>query len=328
MPDSTSALIARRKAAMEARSKPAPVVEDAEIPIKKPAVTPLRPPVIADEDDSDDEVLVATTIAAPGESLGTAVMGARPQALSLPMHDDPTRTIEANDQIMAKLKLSQAMSKVNTEDIVRQGNWYHSTLSENLGKAVRIIPVDMTKSRSYFVQGQGVMCRSFDMRQGEGDPGLPCEGTDEERATVPESQRGCPLRLWGDRDPETKKSSPPKCGINYNYPVLILDSDDPENGPAKRALLTLRSMGAKVAKAINSIVADADVRWHDVVLELGVEQMTNARGTFYVPTVKFIGYAKTQVSPEIQERARRFAASVNSAAIRATIESTSPDEDE
>lgn len=312
---SNDALIARRRAAMDAKKKVAPVVEDAEVPQTRARVTPLKPPSevpVSVADDSDDDAAEAP-VRSPAAFRRPSATG-----MALPVAD-PTRQIDPADIVMPKLRLSQAMSKVNADDVVRQGNYYHSTLNDNLGKSVKVIVVDMRKSRSYFQTGQGVLCRSFDLRQGEGDPGLLCEGTEEEMAELPASQRGCPLRLWGERD-ASGRSTPPACGINYNYPLLLLDADDPKNGLTRRALFQIRGTATAVARQINSIVTENDLRWHEAVFELGVEQKSNPKGTFFVPTVKFLGYAKDLVSPAIQDRARAFATQVNAAAIRASVE--------
>jgi hypothetical protein len=316
MASSNDLLVQRRRAAMAAKSQKAPTVEPAEVPKAKAPVQPLGKPAPVDAgDDGDDGTSAPSSLASPS---GTA-------AVSLPMAvpADLTRQVEQGDLVMPKLKISQAMSKVNNDDVVRQGNWYHSTFNDNLGKSVLVVPVDMRKSRSYFVPGTGVMCRSFDLIQGEGTPGLACEGTPAERMTVPAKHRGCPLRLWGERDENTGRSKPPDCSITYNYPVLILDPEDMSDGQTKRALLSLRATGASVAKQINSIVTEGDHDWHDVVLELGLDQRTNTKGTFFVPTVTYVGLS----SGATREKAQRFAAQVNAASLRASIEKDDEDDE-
>jgi hypothetical protein len=161
------------------------------------------------------------------------------------------------------------------------------------------------------------------MLQGEGDPGILCEGTPEERATLPANKRGCPLRLWGDRN-EQGRSTPPPCGVNYNYPVLILDPDDPENGPTRRAIISLRGSAASIAKAINTMVTEQDMYWNEAIIELSTEEKSNNKGTFFVPTARFIG----QSSGRAAERAKNFSQQVNAAAVRASVEAVDSDEDD
>jgi hypothetical protein len=233
--------------------------------------------------------------------------------------EDLSRKIDRSDVVMPQLKLSQAMSKVNQDDAVRQGNWYISTSGRNLGPEVYIVPLDMQKARSKFVQGKGVVCRSYDMLRGIGDPGILCEGTLEERDEKPENERGCPDRLWTE-DPTTGKRRPPKCGISANYPVLVLDPDDPHNGKATPALLPLRSTAYKMAKKINTIVTeDAGIDspiWHEVIIKLGVEKQSNTMGTFFVPTVSYFD----ETSGPLAAKAEDYARSLNPNAVQTSLD--------
>lgn len=244
-------------------------------------------------------------------------------AIALPM-EDLTRKIEANDLVIPKLRISQAMSKVNTlaaasggTDGVGMGNWYQSVQQKNLGKTIYFIPVDMRKSRAMFVTGEGLMCRSFDLLQGEGDPGGLCEGTPEERLTVPAEHRGCPLRLWNDK-------TPPRCGMTYNYPGLVVEDIEGENPKVQPVLLQLRSTATGTARQINTIVAnDGGGVWSDVILELGVESKSNTRGTFFVPTAEYYDTTDTPEFARIRRRAQRMAEQMGATTLRASIEDDS-----
>lgn len=293
-------LIARRKAALNGKPRTVPTTD---------VVEATSEPLNADPVDGTTQVLQPRSNNASGSTI------ALPQV-------DLTRELDASDLIMPKLKICQAMSKVSRSGIP-QGNYYHSTLNEDLGNTVRIIPVDMRKSRSLFKTGIGIVCRSFDLLQGEGDPGILCEGTPEERATLPAKSRGCPLRMWGDKVPETGRSSPPPCSINYNFPVLILDKDDPENGPTKRGIITFRGTGTQIAKAINSMITEQDLYWNEAVLELGTEEKANWKGTFFVPTVKFIGNSSGMAA----EKAKRFGATLTAGSVRASVEAYDSDDE-
>lgn len=244
-------------------------------------------------------------------------------ALAMPQ-EDLTRKLDVGDLIIPKVRLSQAMSKTNTvfqtskgSSGVQQGNWYHSTSSENLGEIFYFIPVDMRKSRALFVQGQGLMCRSFDMLNGEGDPGGACEGTYEERLTIPAAHRGCPLRLWNEK-------SPPKCGMTYNYPGLILresDIEDPAKARPLQGILQLRSASSQAAKAINTFVMNEGMGvWTNVILEIGVETKTNPKGMFYVPTVDFYDSTDAEGFERIRRRAESMARQMGNQNLRSSIE--------
>lgn len=309
-------LAARRKAALSGKSKTVPTIE--QLIDQDDAIQPQSSgqhvnggPAAGISGGMDGGYVATTSSGAPG------------RGIQLPMAPDVdlTREVDQSDLIMPKLKICQAMSKVSRSGIP-QGHYYHSTLNDDLGTTIKIIPVDMRKSRSLFKQGVGIVCRSFDLLQGEGDPGLLCEGTPEERRTLPASARGCPLRRWGERNPETGKSAPPPCGLNYNYPVLILDPDDPENGPTKRAIISFRGTGSQVAKAINSMVTEQDLVWNESVIELSTEETTNWKGTFFVPRAKFVGIASGMAAT----RAQRFAETVNATSVRASVEADEDDE--
>lgn len=248
----------------------------------------------------------------------------RPGAIALPM-EDLTRKIDAGDLVMPKLRQSQAMSKVNTLSVtskgtqgVQMGNWYITSTGQNLGDTVYFVPVDMRKSRAMFVQGQGLMCRSFDLIQGEGDPGILCDGTFEEQHSLPEAQRGCAFRLWNDK-------IPPKCGVTYNYPgFVILDIDNPRGKNLVQCILQLRSSALQAGKQINTIVMNEVMgRWQDAIIELGTEVRTNTKGQFFVPDVNFFETTEATGFESLRRRAEAMAAQMGSANLRASIEDNS-----
>jgi hypothetical protein len=251
-----------------------------------------------------------------------AVSGVSGGALSLPQVD-LARQIDAGDMILPKLRLTQAMSKTNLlyqttkgSQGVQQGNWCHSSSNENLGDTCFFIPVDMRKSRSLFVQGQ-VMCLSFDMLNGEGDPGGSCQGSMEEMLTMPAENRGCPLRLWNDK-------TPPKCGMTYNFVGLILresDIDDVAKAKPLTGVLQLRSASTSIAKQIiTHTMQEANGVWHHMVFELGVEVKTNPRGTFYVPTVDRYDTTDAPGYERLLRQAISMARSLGNMNLRSTLE--------
>jgi hypothetical protein len=188
-----------------------------------------------------------------------------------------------------------------------------------LGQEILFVPVDWNKSRSYFVRGKGVMCRSFDLIKGEGDPGGLCEGTDEEIALDPEDERGCPLRLWTE-NPDGGRV-PPKCGEAQNYFGLILDNADPINGPVKKVLLTFRSTATRTAKALNSIVADSEsddgeIVWYNNILKLGVQSTSRNGNDYFTPTVEFWG----ENEGASLAKATNFAAQLSGMNLRTSLE--------
>jgi hypothetical protein len=237
--------------------------------------------------ESADAIAERLTAAARATNTGKKFRSDTSLALPIP---DLTQ-LDSNDVVYPKLRPSQQMSEVNRDFTksrgkggVAAGNWYLSTEGKDLGEVVYFVPVSMRKSRALFLQGKGLICRSFDMLRGEGDPGGFCEGTLEEIHELPAEERGCPLRLW-ERNGD--KSTPPKCGISYNFAgFLIHDIDNPDTSKLSPCLLQLRSTATGAAKAINTFVTNQGGGvWHNVIVELGLNERTNAMGTFYVPTV-------------------------------------------
>ncbi len=251
----------------------------------------------------------------PKKTMALSV-SAKGGALAVP---DRSRMIDQGDFVIPKVKISQGLSKVNIEDKVRQGNWYHTLRNNSLGKSIYIVLVDMRKSQSVFKQGQGVICRSFDLVQGEGDPGILCEGTPREIKLYRASDRGCPLRLWTTNE-KTNKRVPPECQLAYNFPILLLDSADPENGKVRKAMMTLRSSATKAAANMISIVQDEDEPcWYDHIFKLTLELKTFDNGnTTFIPTVEYVG----ETNARLKERAKNLAQVVTDQFVRANLESS------
>lgn len=248
--------------------------------------------------------------------------------LSLP-DEDLTRQIGLGDLVVPKVRISQAMSKTNMlhaqtkgREGIGMGSWYHTTTNRNLGEVIYFVPVDMRKSRARFVQGQGLVCRSFDMLQGEGDPGIACEGTLQERQTLPEDERGCVFRLWNRTD---QGNEPPPCGMTYNYPgLVILDIDAPEQSEILQAMLQLRSTGTGAAKVINTgVLSYADSVWHNAIFEIRIDSKTNTKGIFFIPVAEYYDSTEAPEFAKIHRRAAAFARQMGGANLRSSIEADS-----
>lgn len=326
---STGARVSRRAAATAARqgiqAQPqAPEVLQDVMPEADEADEAFGPDDIAPKSAANPAAGSQTqgsTVSAPTNA-PARVSGVSGGAVALPQVD-LTRQIDAGDMILPKLRLTQAMSKTNLlfqtskgAQGVQQGNWCHSS-NENLGETCFFIPVDMRKSRALFVQGQGLMCRSFDMLNGEGDPGGSCQGSMEEMLTIPAENRGCPLRLWNDK-------TPPKCGMTYNFVGLILRESDIDNIARAKPLtgvLQLRSASTGAAKQIiTDVMQEANGVWHHIIFELGVEIKTNPRGTFYTPTIDRYDTTDAPGYERVLRQAVSMARSLGNMNLRSTLE--------
>lgn len=248
-------------------------------------------------------------------------------------NEDLTRKIDQSDLIMPKLKISQAMSAVNKQFSesrgkagVAMGAWYTTTDSKDLGNTVYFVPLDMQKSRGMFVLGQGLVCRSYDLKQGVGDPGIACEGTFEEIHTLPADERGCANRLWGH---ENGRAIKPPCGLTYNYPgVLISEVEDPaEATKFSTVMLSIRGAASPAAKKLNTVVmSQGSGTWTNVLLELTVADRKGPAGEYYIPEIEFWDTTDAPEYAKLKRYAEATARSLNPNAVTATLEQNDVDE--
>lgn len=172
----------------------------------------------------------------------------------LPLPDDGvdySRQLDESDVIFPRVRLTQGLSKAaqKEEDPVRLGNWHLSAGLIDLGKTIKVTPIDMYKTRSLFVKDAGMMCRSMDFVHGVGMPGIVC-------AT-------CALKDWTEG--ENGKRIPPKCSVNYNYMALITPTKEMEDEDLQvfNALTLFSRTGTPVARDINSKKAqNRKLPWH------------------------------------------------------------------
>jgi hypothetical protein len=292
-------------------------------PAPHPAPVPEPEVEANDAAESDDDAFGPEDVLTPPGSTpppipvssATALVDAPVRAssaqrgIALPQHEDLSTRITQDDIVVPLLKLSQAMSETNRnfsrsagEQGAAQGNWFVSLTNRNLGQHVYFVPVKMYRRRSYFVSGEGLLCKSNDMLQGEGDPGILCDGTREERERLPERERGCELRLWNGK-------TRPKCGITYNFPgYVILDIEHPEGKNLIQVLLQMRQTHSPRAKQLITMVqTEAEGIWRNAIFELGVEEQTNDLGTWYVPTVAFFDTTDLPEFARLRRQADRVA---------------------
>lgn len=251
------------------------------------------------------------------------------QSMSLPMVDR-SRQLEAGDLVIPKLKIAQGLSGVSKlyatsrgKEGIPAGLWYYTMGNRELGETVTFIPCDMRKSRSLYEQGIGVVCRSFDLLHGEGNPGGLCEGTIEEMHSMPEQDRGCELRLWNRT---ASGNTPPSCGVAYNYTgLIIVDPKNPDTSEVLQGMLQLRSTGINAAKQINTgVLTFTGGVWSQAIFELRVDSRKNSKGDFFIPVADFYDTTEATGWERIARRANAFARQMGQADLRATIE-TDPD---
>lgn len=181
--------------------------------------------------------------------------------------------VEQDMLIIPRLKLVQKMS-VETDSGVAPGSVVNSMTKDVVaefgkdGAKLVIIPIVNTRSRIRFKpygEGGGILCRSFDGKIGEGDPGGNC-------LTCPHSQ-------W--TTDEKGQRVAPECSdyLNvfvlvrgYNFPVPLTASFTRTSMTAGRQLINYFYMDAR---------KNRQSPWH-FAYELSTEFVKNDKGSYYV----------------------------------------------
>lgn len=186
--------------------------------------------------------------------------------------------LDAGDFVPPRVKVVQQMSDEVAEKKAAAGEFYNTLTGENYGEALRFIPIMPFKQRILLVrserrpnidaalggaglavlsEGDGLKCRSFDMLQGVGEPGIECPG--------------CPLAAWGDGN------TPPLCTETYNMAALTELGD--------LIFLGFSKSSAKVGKRLFSMTRlTAGAPWTKVY-RATTHNEKNDKGNFYVPDI-------------------------------------------
>lgn len=222
--------------------------------------------------------------------------------------------LDAGDLVLPRIKIIQQMSAEATDDPVRgkAGEFFDTLRQVNHGTSLRFIPLLPFKQRVFLVrdekraaineqlvaagleelsEGTGLKCRSYDMENGQGDPGIKCAA--------------CPLSQWQD-------DRPPLCSETYNVAAMS------ELG--EMIILSFSKSSAKTGKRVFSMLRmQPGLPWSQI-LEATTRKEKNDLGTFFVPDVKATGEA---TPTELLAEARKWATQLRGTAIDVT-----PDEEE
>ena len=188
-----------------------------------------------------------------------------------------SQSLDAGDFIPPRVKVVQAMS-AEREAGIAEGSLYNTLTSEDYGASLRIVPIQAFKNRILLVRqerreamdaalagaglpilppGDGLMCRSLDMLQGVGDPGIECHA--------------CPLAEWRD-------NQPPLCSETYNVAALTELGD--------LVIVGFSKSSARVGKRMFSMLRlSIGAPWNHVY-EVTTLAERNDRGRFYIPQVR------------------------------------------
>lgn len=122
--------------------------------------------------------------------------------------------MDSNDITIPRIVILQGLSPEVSEGRGKPGEFFIKGLERNLGnKPVEIVVLLRNKSRIRWQDlqlGGGILCRSFDAREGQGDPGGNCDA--------------CKYQAW--EVSETNKSGRPGCDIYQNLIVVLRLDDD------------------------------------------------------------------------------------------------------
>lgn len=208
--------------------------------------------------------------------------------LAIPVYEDRAHTLDQSDIAMPRIRLGQAMSAAVQNELVKKGQWYLSPDNSPLGEEIDVVLLNMFKHLAYFEPGSGLMCRSYDLVQGVGDPGIECAI--------------CPLSKW----PPREVGGSPKCGLYYNYTALILRSEANEDDEPLMGILSLGRTSTSVAKQINSFKstrAGLQGPWYKQWYRLGSKRTENKMGIFHTATVKFGGKVEGDMLNMVESQA-------------------------
>lgn len=203
--------------------------------------------------------------------------------------------LDAGDFVPPRVKVVQQMSDEAAQDKAKAGEFFNTLTGENLGKELRFIPILPFKQRILLVRsekrpaieaklgaalsdGDGLKCRSFDMLQGIGEPGIECGA--------------CPLAEWGEGN------TPPLCTETYNVAALTELGD--------LIFLGFSKSSAKVGKRLFSMTRlTAGAPWSKLY-KATTHAEKNDKGNFFVPDITVEGPTPSELLPAAVQWAREL----------------------
>jgi hypothetical protein len=220
--------------------------------------------------------------------------------------------LDASDLILPRIKVVQQMSAEANDERAKAGEFFDTLRGRALGTELRFIPLLPFKQRVFLVrdqkrvaaaialeaaglptlsEGDGLKCRSLNMFQGIGEPGILCNE--------------CPLSKWTDGN------TPPLCSETYNVAAMS------ELG--EMMILSFSKSSAKTGKRLFSMLrmSGIDALPWARIYEAKTRKEKNDQGTFFVPDVTDTGEA---TPTELLAQARKWATVLEGAPIDVTPE--------
>lgn len=240
---------------------------------------------------------VAAVPIAPG-------MGIAPQQKPGEMAEyrDLSREILPSDIRLPRFQISQSMSKVVQAREMETGLWYSTLGNMELGTKIKVVPLDVYKHRSYFVQGAGLSCSSADMVRGIGDPGGDCES--------------CALKDW----PPRGQKGGPKCRVNYNFPCALIPDDYDPALPLILGIVRMAGTSAPAGQDMLGMWQQSGKQWHEIAFTLGVGTKPYGQSFYHVATATWGGKPPAEMEAALGEMSLHIRS--------ATVIDTADEEDE
>lgn len=190
--------------------------------------------------------------------------------------------VEPEMLVIPRIKLVQKTSHEVDELEIKPGSLINSMTKDILaefkkdGTVIKIIPILSGRSRIRFApvgsDGQGILCRSYDGKIGQGDPGGNC-------LTCKYS------KWWNNEAPECTDFINVFCIVrDYVLPIPIVATFGKTSYNAGKQLVNFFYMDAQRTQL---------PPWN-FAYELGVKAITNDKGSFYVFTIKPAGKATAE----------------------------------
>ena len=224
-----------------------------------------------------DVVVVKKEVALPVVQSEKAIAVANAYGLTPGMPAPGMEQVEKEDLMIPRLKAIQAMSREaqadDEKDNIPLGTLYNMGTGDSYvprGKKLQLIALACLKQRAMFEDGR-LKYRSLDGKVH--DPESPGGARDDDIVECAH----CPDARWIEKEP-------PECGLQYAYPVLVLDKDSKEFREPGPMLLILSRSNVPTAKKINGIAAwtDPPLPLFAFVLNIWTRMTENDKGKFYV----------------------------------------------
>lgn len=180
--------------------------------------------------------------------------------------------LRAEDLVMPRVKILQQMSQETSDKKGDEGDFFNTLTGESYGPALRIQPILPFMQRVLLVrnerreaieealgvelsEGNGLKCRSYDMVQGQGEPGIVCDQ--------------CPLSKWREGN------QPPLCTETYNVAAV--------NDIGELIIISMAKSGAKTGKRLFSAIRLSSENAWSRFFNMTTRKEKNDQGNFYVP---------------------------------------------